>query len=58
MNHGIHKYNGQDFPEFIGNEIEVTDDNSNENAPAYSIRFVDESSWHDGMDDEDIEWQS
>jgi len=53
--HGIHKYKGEDFPEFVGEEIEVRDCKDSE-FPSYTIRFIGELMWHDGMDDDDIDW--
>ncbi len=47
-------YIGTEFPDYFGKEIEVRDDYSTSD-PAYEIRFVGESQWHDNMDDED--WQ-
>jgi len=49
--HGIHKYKGEDFPEFAGEEIEVRDCKDSE-FPSYTIRFIGETMWHDGMDDD------
>lgn len=54
--HGIHEYKGDEFPSFVGQKIEVFDDNSNENAPCYKIRFVGSNEILDNMDDSDIDW--
>ena len=56
MNYGTHKYKGQDFPVFWGYAIDVEDDSSDPNAPAYAIRFIGENNWYYGMDDDDIDW--
>ncbi len=55
MKYGLHKYKGEDFPDFVGNEIAVRDCTESE-FPAYAIKFIGESMWHSGMDDDDIEW--
>lgn len=47
-------YTGDDFPEYIGENITVRDYNDNLNAPSYSIKFDGESCWHDDVDDDDI----
>lgn len=49
-------YIGDEFPEYYGQRIIITDDNSNENNPCYMIRFLGESQWHDNMSDDDIEF--
>jgi hypothetical protein len=56
MNHGIHKYKGDEFPDYLGDEIEVRDNHDDPNAPCYEIRFISEYYWHDNMHDDDIEW--
>lgn len=47
-------YIGDDFPEYIGDEITVRDYNDNPNDPSYSIKFDGEDVWHDDFDDDDI----
>lgn len=46
-------YTGDEFPDYIGKEIEVADDHSNPKNPCYKIRFVGENDWINNMGDED-----
>lgn len=46
-------YIGDEFPEFYGRPIIITNSLSEVNFPAYKIRFKGESNWYDNMDAED-----
>ena len=47
-------YVGTEFPECLGKEIEIRNDNSDKKYPCYEIRFVGSKEWINNMNDDDF----